>query len=86
MDISSPISVSILVNSVSKNITLSLSADGFGGYAADRFGSSGALYGGGITYSPTSNLSLELLGSRGIMGERRIGKVDQFSANIKLHW
>jgi hypothetical protein len=72
--------------SLSRNFTNYLSADAFAGYAIDRFGSDGPLFGGGITITPITNLSLELLGSRGIMGESRIGTVDQFSANLKWKW
>lgn len=72
--------------SVSKNFTDTISADAFGGYAKDRFGSSGALYGAGVAYTPNQNISFELLGSSGTLGERRVGKVDQYSVNVKLKW
>lgn len=75
-----------LTASVSKSIIPNLSVDGFAGYAVDRFGSKGPIFGAGATYSPANNLSIEVLGSRSIIGENVSGKVDQFNINLKIHW
>jgi hypothetical protein len=75
-----------LTVSASKNFTPDLNLDAYAGYAVDRFGDDGPLFGAGLTYSPVKNISLEVLGSRGIMGENRIGTVDQYSVNLKWKW
>jgi len=72
--------------SASKNLTQLVSAEAFGGYAKDRFGSSGPLFGGGVKFSPTKNISVEATASRGILGQNDIGTVDQYGLNFKFKW
>ncbi len=69
-----------------QNLYSTLSLDAYAGFAKDRLGSSGPLFGGGITYAPIKSMSIEFAASRGIIGESRIGTVDQYGVNVRFKW
>jgi tetratricopeptide (TPR) repeat protein len=70
--------------SISRELSPDLYIEGFGGYGKDRLSEvDGPLFGAALEYALIDGVSLELRGSRGLMGERRSQKEDQLGANLK---
>ncbi|PIR38693.1 MAG: hypothetical protein COV35_05900 [Alphaproteobacteria bacterium CG11_big_fil_rev_8_21_14_0_20_39_49] len=71
---------------ISRDIKQKFHAGAFAGYAKDRFGDSGPLYGTQLRYSPSKKIDIGIYASEGIIGESRAGKVNQLGVNFKYKW
>lgn len=73
--------------SVSRSFTNELYGEAFGGYAVDRMGDDGPLFGASIEYAPYEHVGIELRGSRTLLGGQHDSeKEDQIALNLKYHW
>jgi hypothetical protein len=73
--------------SASKALSSQLYTEAYGGYAIDRLGSRGPLYGASLEYVPVDNIGIELRGARTMLGgERNNQKEDQVGLNLKYRW
>jgi tetratricopeptide (TPR) repeat protein len=57
---------------------------GFGGYAYDRLGGDGPLFGGSVSYKPVERLTIEAHASESIRAELTDQKLDIVGMNVKL--
>jgi len=61
--------------------------EGYGGYAVDRLGDNGPLFGAVLEYAPLDHLGIELRGTRSVLGGLgNSERVDQLGMNVKYRW
>ncbi len=73
--------------SASKDFSSALHVEGYGGYAVDRLGDNGPLFGAVLEYSPIKSLGIDLHASRTMLGGAiNNEREDQMGLNVKWRW